>query len=82
MVATYAWGLGKASNNQVDTYALLCGILLAKEAKVKALIVIGDSMVVIKSMLGKTSSLDSKLAVTISQIKRRQAPSPNIHIIM
>lgn len=46
------------------------GILLAKKAKVNALTVIGDSMVVIKSMLGKFTPLNSKLAVTIAQIKK------------
>jgi hypothetical protein len=32
-VATYAWGLGHASNNQTEAYALLHGLLLAKEVQ-------------------------------------------------
>jgi len=69
-VATYTWGLGQASNNQAKSYALLHGLLLAKEAKVRALIVIRDSSVVIKAVLGKISPLDSKLAAIIAQAKK------------
>jgi len=36
---------------------------MAKEANVKELLVFGDSMVVIKAMLGKSSHLGSKLTM-------------------
>jgi ribonuclease HI len=48
IIISYAWGLRQVSNNQGEAYTLLCGILLAKEANIKALSIIGDSMVVIK----------------------------------
>jgi hypothetical protein len=69
-IVTYTWGLGEASNNQAKEYALLYGILLVKEAKVKAFIVIEDFMVFIKLMIGKTSSLDNEPAIIIAQIKK------------
>ena len=49
IVAKYVWGLGQATNDQVEDYALLWGILIASEKKIVSLKVIGDSMVIIKS---------------------------------
>ena len=68
--STYAWGLGQVINNKTEAYALLHGILLAKEAKIKALKIIKDSMAVIKSMLVKITTMDNKLEITIAQIKK------------
>jgi hypothetical protein len=52
-VAYYAWGLGVAPNNLEKNYTLLKGLLLAKETKVRSLIVLGDSLVIVKVFLGK-----------------------------
>jgi hypothetical protein len=46
-VILFSWGLGNASNNLENAYALLCGLSLAKEANINSLIVFGDSMVII-----------------------------------
>lgn len=53
-VASYARGVEVASNNVEKAYPLMRGLLLANELKVKSLIVWGDSMVVIKAMLGRS----------------------------
>jgi len=40
---------------------------LAKGLEVNSLIIVGDSMIVIKPMIGKSSSMDRKLSEVISQ---------------
>jgi hypothetical protein len=59
-----SWG------KQGVTYALLCGILLAKEANMKTLKIIRDSMVVIKSMLQKITPMDRKLVSLLLELKK------------
>jgi len=63
MEITYNHGLEQDKNNQAKAYGILQGILLAKEANVRSLIVIGYSSVVIKAMLRKTYPLDNMLIV-------------------
>jgi ribonuclease HI len=50
-IATHAWGLITTSNNLAVAYALLKGIQLTKELRIKPFTVLGDSMVIIKAML-------------------------------
>ena len=46
------------------------GLLLAKESEVNSLIILGHSMVIIKSMLGKYFLVDRNIAIVISQAKK------------
>lgn len=48
IVATYVCGLGQATNDQVEDYALLWSIHIASEKKIVSLKVIGDSTMIIK----------------------------------
>jgi hypothetical protein len=50
MIVYYAWGMGHISNNLGNTYSLWMGFCIEKEARIKYLIFLGDSMLVIKSM--------------------------------
>jgi hypothetical protein len=54
----------------VDVYALLHGILIAKEANIKQLKVIEDSMVVIKLMLFIISPSDRNILVLIARVNK------------
>jgi ribonuclease HI len=47
---TFSWSLGKATNNQAEAYALLQGILLAKQHEFNSLIILGDLKVVINDV--------------------------------
>lgn len=46
-IATYHWGLGKASNSKVEAYALLQGLQIIKLFKFKNEMVFGDSLIII-----------------------------------
>jgi ribonuclease HI len=50
---TFAWGLGIASNNLAEAYALMQGLRLAIEANIQSLIVVGDSKLIIGKMVTK-----------------------------
>jgi ribonuclease HI len=50
---SYAWGLGKLSNNQEKYYSLLQELRLAMETKIQHLIVLGDSSVIVLWMIKK-----------------------------
>jgi hypothetical protein len=50
---SFAWDLEKATNNQLESYALYQSILLEKESINKSLIVIGDSSTIINIMVSK-----------------------------
>lgn len=69
-VASYARGVEVASNNVEKAYPLMRGLVLANELKVKSLIVWGDSMVVIKAMLGRSWSIHNKLAIVIGHASK------------
>jgi ribonuclease HI len=43
IVSTFSWNLGFTSNNQVEAYSLLQGLLIAKARNIKTLSVVGDS---------------------------------------
>ena len=45
-IVKYAWGLGNVSNNMIESYSQWCGLVIAKEARIKKLIVLGDSPMV------------------------------------
>ena len=43
IVLTYAWGLGRKTNNETEWLALLNGLDLVKQNKITKVIVMGDS---------------------------------------
>jgi hypothetical protein len=45
-IVKYVWGLGNVSNNMIESYSQWCGLVIAKEAGIKKLIVLGDSPMV------------------------------------
>jgi hypothetical protein len=51
-------------------YPLFCGIYIAKEANIGALSVFGDPMIIIKEIIGKSTSKGAKLKTIISRIKQ------------
>jgi ribonuclease HI len=48
--SAYAWGLGIATNNQIEAYALLQGLSIIISLGIRELVVLGDSRIVIKSL--------------------------------
>jgi ribonuclease HI len=63
---TFSWSLGTTTNNQVEAYALLQGLLLAQQQGLDSISILGDSKVVINHVRKKTLPLDMKLR-TFSQ---------------
>jgi ribonuclease HI len=47
---TYAWGLGESTNNKVESLALFQGLNILKSKKIRSLIVINNSLVIIQQM--------------------------------
>jgi ribonuclease HI len=52
----YSWGLGKTTNNKAEILAAYMGLELAQDWHIQALIVLGDSEIVIKDLRGITNS--------------------------
>jgi len=50
----YSWGLGSASNDIVEAYALFQGLKLAIEKKINKLTVFRDSMIVANVVIHRT----------------------------
>jgi ribonuclease HI len=71
LAISFAWGLSQLSNNLVEAYALLCGLTLAKEKNVRALSILGDSMIIIKIMIEKSNLDGHKLKNFIVRIKQK-----------
>ena len=54
-MTTYAWGLGKKTNNEAEWLALFYGIYLVKPLGIRKITVIGDSKQVIQRMNSKSN---------------------------
>jgi ribonuclease HI len=67
---SFARGLGKATNNQIEACALYQCILLAKEARTKSLIAIGDSNIIINLMVSKSTPFDNNMASITARIQK------------
>ena len=46
----YAWGLGEATNNQIEQWDLWMGLTLLKDSKHRKVVVVGDSMITIRRL--------------------------------
>jgi ribonuclease HI len=58
------------SNNLAESYALLQGLIIAKSLNLQNLIVIGDSLIIIKHMVQGTTPIDVTLATVIERIRK------------
>ena len=66
-VFVYAWELGIVANNQAKSYALLRGMSIAIDLGIKELVIIGDSRIIIKSLVFKEPPKDLQLASIIAK---------------
>jgi ribonuclease HI len=56
----YSWGLGKTTNNKAEFLAAYMGLKLAQDRHIQALIVLGDSEIVIKELRGISNSTKAR----------------------
>ena len=50
IVSSFAWGLGRKTNNEAEWLALFFGLELARQLKITKIVVLGDSKQVIHKM--------------------------------
>jgi len=55
-VIYYAWGLSTVSNNVVEEYALWIGLILAMDLEIFKISILGDSMMVVRSIIKRKNS--------------------------
>ena len=67
---SFALGLGIASNNIEEVYALMQGLWLAIEYNIQLLIVVGDLKIVIGKMVSNTMVVDNILASVLEKEKK------------
>jgi ribonuclease HI len=58
-VVDFSWGLGKNTNNRAETLAVYMGLKIAHARSIRSLVVLGDSEIVIKDLLGLSISAHS-----------------------
>jgi ribonuclease HI len=66
----YTWGHGNVSNNILQAYSLSKGLDITKEEGLKTLIILGDSILVIRAMVGSLDPGSNALSVLISRIQK------------
>jgi ribonuclease HI len=76
----YAWSLDIATNNQVEEYALIQGVLLAKEREIQDLIIIGDSSHTIKSLVKRSMPRYVQLSSIVKKNKARTQGYTRSHL--
>jgi ribonuclease HI len=69
-IVNYAWELGSVSNTLAEVYSLRCGLGIAKETGIRELVVLGDSLLVIRATNEKRSPLGNKLNAILKSIDR------------
>jgi ribonuclease HI len=57
----YHWNLGTDTNNKAEAYALLKGVQLAHSKGIRKLVVLGDSLTIIRLMVKGTNPKDPSL---------------------
>jgi ribonuclease HI len=55
-IVDYSWGLGKTTNNKAESLAVYMGLQIAHSRNIHNLTVLGDSELIIKDLLGQTTS--------------------------
>jgi ribonuclease HI len=66
----YVWGLGSISNNLAEAYSLWCGLNIAKETRIKALTVLGDSLLIVRAINEQRCPSRNKLNAILKSIVR------------
>jgi ribonuclease HI len=65
----YAWGLGNVSNNLAEAYSLCMGLKVAKEFELKEIIVLGDSMMIIRAIVHWNHMENNVLRAVLARIR-------------
>jgi ribonuclease HI len=66
----YAWGFVNVFNNMVEAYSLWKGLDIKKEEGLKTLIILGDSMLVMRAMVGNSEPGRNALTILILRIHK------------
>jgi ribonuclease HI len=61
----FSWGLGNVTNNSAEAYALWQGIRLAKAYGFRKIIILGDSMIMIRVLINQSDPDSKALLLTI-----------------
>ena len=67
-IHSFAWGLGTASSIQAEALALFQGLKMLKVLNIREVNVIGDSQVIINTMVTRSKPKDLRLATLIHRI--------------
>jgi len=67
VLTEYEWGLGHASNNRAEAFALLQGLLQLQKLGISKAIIIGDSAIIIGLMISNRKSQNLSLQQIIER---------------
>jgi ribonuclease HI len=65
----YHWYLGRDTNNKVEAYALLKGVQLAHSKGIRNLVVLGDSLTIIRLMVKGSNPKDPSLKQILNKTR-------------
>jgi ribonuclease HI len=68
IIVHYSWGLGNTSNNVAETYASWQRVRIAKIRGLRKLIILGDSMIMIRALINHKDIGNKAISGTISQV--------------
>jgi ribonuclease HI len=83
-VVDFSWGLGKNTNNRAETLAVYMGLKIAHSRSIQTLVVLGDSEIVIRDLLGlsnTTTHSSSGLCSRINSLKQLFIKVHYFHIL-
>jgi ribonuclease HI len=72
---SYEWGLGVVSNNQAKALVLSQGIKILDSRRIKNIIIVGDSSIIIKLMSKMNTPSNGKLRRLIARIQNEASHS-------
>jgi ribonuclease HI len=67
-IASFAWGLGNISNNIVEAYALWEGVHIARDRNIANIVILGDSMMVVRAVIKRAQMENNAFNCIISHI--------------
>lgn len=67
-IAPFAWGLVNVSNNIAEAYSLWEGVSIAREERMTNIMILGDSMVVVRTIIDRTMTANNAFNSLISRI--------------
>jgi ribonuclease HI len=65
----FSWSLGIQSNNLAEAYGLFQGMEIAKLLNIHNLVMIGDSLIIIRYMQQGTNSFEARLSVVLDRTR-------------